>query len=252
MVIASPSGPRRDHLRVVDEHASVPVLLACATADAGDVEAASRSLGGEVVIEDGLERDPEVLRHAAQCAVSPTLFVVCQTAELSPELVRRAVESFGGRTAAGHRLLVLELVPSRAAGFAGTLRRARAQLGRARETGGMRDSSTLREVGGETHFDHALVRVEPRRGVARVAAAGDRTGPIPPHVRVHEPPRLSIVDDSAADTKHDGEVGSFVDLSPPEVVAPAARRPALDGATVRAIVIVVAVIVSTALVGLLA
>jgi hypothetical protein len=75
-------------------------------------------------------------------------------------------------------------------------------------------------------------------------------GPIPPHVRRPAPPRLALVEDTAAETKHDGEVASFVDLSPPELPAVAHRR--VDGATVRAIVIVVAAIVSTALVGLLA
>ena len=260
MAVPSPStsaAPRRDHLRVVDEHAAVPVVVACASADAGDVETAVRSLGGDVVVDGGLEHDPDALRHAAQRAERATLFVVCKTAELDAAAVRRVVESFGGRTAAGHRLLVLELVAARAAGFAGTLRRAREQLGRACERNGMilrtgaRDASIVESVGGETHYDHALARLEPNGAVRRVETVGDRTGPIPPHVRARgEKPRLAIVDDDK-DTAEDFDAESFADLRPPEQRIAAAetrveRRP-MSRARFRVIALVVAAVVTATL-----
>jgi hypothetical protein len=258
MAVPSPStsvAPRRDHLRVVDEHAAVPVVVACASADVGDVETAALSLGGDVVVDGGLEHDPFALRHAAQRAERPTLFVVCKTAELDAATVRRVVESFGGRTAAGHRLLVLELVSNRVAGFTGTLRRAREQLGRACERNGMilragsRDASIVESVGGETHYDHALARLEPNGAVRRVEAIGDRTGPIPPHVRARgEKPHLAIVDDK--ETAEDLDAESFADLRPPEQRIAAAEtrveRVPISRGTFRVIALVVAAVVTAA------
>lgn len=257
MAIPSASGnavTRPDHLHVVDEYAAIPVVLACATADLAAVQAAVRPLGDAAEAIGGLEEDPDELRGAAQLAMAPTLFVVCKTDALSPTAVRRAVEIFGGRGKAGHRMLVLELVPQRAAGFVATVRRARAQLGRACEQSGiaakvgMRDSSFVETVGGETHVDHALARMEPPQADLPVAPHVDRVGPIPPHVRApSEParPHLSIVDPNG-ETSQDLEVPSYVDLVPPEppVAAITQSRPRL-GVDVRVIVVVVAAIAAT-------
>jgi hypothetical protein len=116
---------------------------------------------------------------------------------------------------------------------------------------GSRDASIVESVGGETHYDHALARLEPNGAVARVAAIGDRTGPIPPHVRAHsEKPHLAIVD-ADKDTAQDFDAESFADLRPPEqrILAAETRveRVPLSSGTLRALVLIVAAVVTAAL-----
>jgi hypothetical protein len=266
MASPSASGPetQRVHLHVVDAYPEIAVVLLCATRDRSAVEAAVRTLGDVARTVGGLEHGGELLRRSVQQAEHRTLFVVCKTDALDSVAVRRAVESFGARSAAGHRLLVLELVPARAAGFVGTVRRARDQLGRARDAGtaapiGMRDSSVAESVEGETHVDHALARVD--LTASRDAADGktfarDHVGPIPPYVRtpVHSGRPALVVVDLEREHRDVDSTESDAELISPERPlvaansAPRLRRARFDRRAIRLAMAVAAGLASAAVI----
>lgn len=217
-------------LRVVDRGEFTPIVLIGASADAATLHEAHAVLERpRVELLLGIEDDVERLREAIATAESPTLFVLCRTANLGAVKARPAVECFTGRRAAGHRLLVVELEPRRGTKWLGTVRAAAAALTRAQVEpstslgiAGMRDSGSESDCAGETSID-AASNAEPSGTVVPLVLTRERirgddergaqkwlrddVGPIPAHVRAPGSPAsagTTVVERIPVETLDDG------------------------------------------------
>jgi hypothetical protein len=153
----------------------LPLVLCCAEDDEVALARVLDELHREGVAPEivlGVELDPDVLTRAVDRTKGPALFVLCGSANLDRNQMRRLTGLFSARRAAEHKLTQVQLQPGRPLAILPAIRDAMRELRESlyRERDDEDNVELLRDVVGPTSVSALPKRPEPARSSAEQLA----------------------------------------------------------------------------------